>query len=180
MHEKIVFSGSGGQGIQIGSRIFCQACMEQGFQVSLIPSYGAEMRGGNTTCEMVVSDSEIPSPLFDKADIVMILSNLAFKSFKDKFDNNGIYVIDNSIDITSIADNKLNIKQIKAVSIADEVLKNMKIVNMIALGAFIKATGILELDSAKKAIKIVFENKKSELIDLNIKALVSGYEQGVL
>ncbi len=180
MYEKIVFSGSGGQGIQLGSRIFCQACIEEELNVSLIPSYGAEMRGGNTTCKVVVSDKDIASPLFDKATKALILSNLAFNSFANALGDDVHYVIDETIDTAILNKPEKSLSKIQAIKIADENLKNMKALNMVAIGAFIKATGLIKLDSVKSAIENIFENKNAKIVDLNIKALEEGYNNGVL
>lgn len=178
MISKILFSGSGGQGIQLVSRVFCQACVEEGFNVSLIPSYGAEMRGGNTTCKIVISKNEVASPLFDIASYAMLLSELAFKTFQNITGEKGTLLVDDSI--KGHDDEVENAIHINAVRIADNEIENSKVMNMVALGAFIKATGLIKKKSAETAIKIVFKDKNANLINKNLEALETGYKHGVM
>jgi 2-oxoglutarate ferredoxin oxidoreductase subunit gamma len=175
MNKRIIFSGSGGQGIQVASRILCQAFVEENKNISLIPSYGAEMRGGKTTCSVVVSDEAISSPLFDIADYILALSEPAIESYKNSLAEGGMLVADNTL--SDIPKNAVNIC---AAEIADKELGSMRIMNMVALGAFIKATGLLKPESAVKAIEDIMGKKNKEMCEDNIAALKKGYEKGTL
>jgi len=179
MISKILFSGTGGQGIQLASRLFAQACMQENFNVSLIPSYGAEMRGGNTTCNVVISDEIIPSPIFDKATHALLLSQGAFNAFKDSLEEGGMLVFENSIKSDSLPKN-ISVIKLNSIEIADKEIGNMKFLNMVALGAFIKATNMIKLKSLETALIEIVGEKNKEVIDGNVFALNSGYEKGII
>ncbi len=178
MNAKIIFSGSGGQGIQLASRIFCQACIEEELNVSLMPCYGAEMRGGSTTCNVVISDEEITSPLFDKATHAMLLSGEAFKKFNDKIIDEGILAYENNIQAKPDSNNLKAIK-IKASEIAINDVGNTKFLNMVALGAFAKATELIKLKSLEIAIENIIGKKNKETCQANIEALKLGFNKGI-
>jgi len=178
MFAKVIFSGSGGQGIQLASKVFCQACVEENLNISLIPSYGAEMRGGNTTCRMVVSDTIIASPLFNEATHILVLTDLAYQSFKTSLVEKGILVYDEKLSAEKPA-YKIQMVKIRAIHLADKEINNLQLLNSVALGAFIKTTKLISLDSAEKAIKKIIGAKKKDLFEANMEALKLGFQKGI-
>ena len=173
-NKNIIVSGFGGQGVLFLGTILCHAAMVENKNTTWIPSYGAEMRGGSANCYVVISDDEIASPIFDNADFGIFLSNQAMKKFENTVIKGGVIFADSSM-----------IKPEKHRSdisyffkpLNDLIVKegSKMLLNIVALGYFIKKTGILTKESVISALKKVSSMKKSEFLDLNLKSFEYGF-----
>ena len=170
----IIISGFGGQGVLFLGTIIANAALIEGKNTTWIPSYGAEMRGGSANCYVVVSDSEIASPLFDEANLGIFLSKQAMKKFENSIAKDGLIVAN-----SSMIENKKNRDDINYCfkPFNDLILEHKTgfLLNIVALGTSIKKTGILTKESAICALKKVSSAKKPEFLDLNIKSFEFGY-----
>jgi 2-oxoglutarate ferredoxin oxidoreductase subunit gamma len=170
MYNEIIFAGFGGQGVLLAGKLLSIAAMMEGKYVSLIPSYGAEMRGGTANCSVVISDEEVASPVVESPDICVILNEPSLLKFEPKIKTGGLLIYNSSLIDRKPLRNDIDVVPVDANSIA---LKNgsAKGVNMAAIGALIKkAASLVNFDSIKKALdKTVPErNKKYNPVNIAI------------
>jgi len=170
---KIVIAGFGGQGIVLASGIIARACMFEELNVTAMVSYGAEMRGGTANATIVVSDRTIASPVVERPDIAIILNQPSLDKFEEKIVANGLVVLNCSLTERNVERADLDVTAVKATEIARQ-LGNVRVANVVALGAFVKKTGLLKIKSLEKALEQIFSGKRRHLIQINKKALNTG------
>ncbi|MBS3098302.1 2-oxoacid:acceptor oxidoreductase family protein [Candidatus Woesearchaeota archaeon] len=170
---KIIISGFGGQGVVLAGSLLANAALLENKKVAGMISYGAEVRGGTANSTTIISDEDITSPVVDKPNIVIALNQPSLDKYKDNVEKNGFLVINTSL-ADEIESKDVNVVRIDATNIANE-LGNIRVANIVAVGALIKKSNILKLENAKKALPLVLKGKK-ELVDINEKALMKGVE----
>lgn len=174
LNERVIMAGFGGQGIMSMGQLLTYAGMLEGKQVSWLPSYGPEMRGGTANCNVIVSDTLIGSPVITNNATCSIVMNLpSLWKFEENVEKGGAILIN-----SSLIDSKATRDDIKAYYIpANEValeLGNAKAANMVMLGAYIALTGAVKQESVLEALKKVFGPGKAHLLPLNEQALTRG------
>ncbi|MFA4984521.1 MAG: 2-oxoacid:acceptor oxidoreductase family protein [Candidatus Omnitrophota bacterium] len=175
MQEKVIISGAGGQGIMLLGKILVEAAMDAGMEVTWLPSYGAEVRGGTAYCMAVISDREIGSPFIDKADTGIIMNGPSLGRFKNRIKNKGILFINSSL-AEGIVDNKG--VRVFRLPFTDAALKlgNLKVANMIALGSYIAETKLIDINKVTAVVERIAPKEKRGLIEVNKEALYQGME----
>jgi len=174
MTEKIIVAGSGGQGAMLLGKIIAEAAMRENKFVTWLPSYGAEVRGGTAHCMITVSDQEIGSPYVDKADTLIILNEQSFDRFKNRIKNNGTLIANGSLVLKDIDENNNRIKR----PFTDIAIKlgNIKVANMVALGAYLGKKDIIKKDTVIQTIEEIAPADKKALVEINKNALLAGIE----
>jgi 2-oxoglutarate ferredoxin oxidoreductase subunit gamma len=175
MKERLVIAGFGGQGVLLAGVILANAGMIGGKEVSWLPSYGPEMRGGTANCQVTISDKPIGSPLIDVPDSLIVMNGPSLLKFEDKLKSGGLLLINSSL-IGNISKREDVRKYFIPVNDIAIEIGNNKIANVVMLGAYIAASGMIGINEVEKAIMEVFGTKKPELIDINIRALSKGME----
>ncbi len=177
MHTEVLFAGFGGQGIMLIGQLLTYAGMNEGKEVSWLPSYGPEMRGGTAYCSVVLSDRPIGSPVVRNPRHVAVLNRPSLEKFGPRVKEGGLLIINKSlIDITSDRTD-IDILHVPANEIALEEGTG-KAANMAILGAYIGRTGTVGLETVEKLIEKQFA-KKPHLIDVNLRTLRRGYQLGI-
>src|SRR3989339_634562 len=174
MQTEVVIAGSGGQGVLFGGMLLAQAAVEEGKETTWFPSYGAEMRGGTANSTVIISDKEIGSPVVLKPSALIALNELSLNKFSVRLRRGGILVINSSLATAAPAIEGIVVVSIPATGIADKELKDVRVANVVGIGAYLKKSGILSLASARKACEKALCDKP-KLIPLNQKALELGY-----
>lgn len=174
LREKIICAGFGGQGVMSMGQMLTYAGMIEDKQVSWLPSYGPEMRGGTANCNVIVSDSLIGSPIIvDDATCAIVMNLPSLDKFEADLEPQGKLLIN-----SSLIDKKASRDDVKAFYIpANEIaieLGNDKIANMVMLGAYIELTKAVSFEALHKALQKVFGERKAHLIDINKQALERG------
>ena len=179
MKEQIICSGFGGQGIMILGKIIGYIAMSRGLNVTWMPSYGAEVRGGTAHCMVVFSDKEIASPIIIDCTAAIIMNKPSLDKFLGMIKPNKVYpkfksflLLNSSLEDRDIAKKDIDIVKVPMTEIA-HALGNVRAANMAALGAYTKKRGIFQRTDVIKGIRIAFSNNK-DTIDLNIKAFDKG------
>ena len=155
---KIIISGFGGQGVVLAGSLLANAALLENKKVAGMISYGAEVRGGTANSTTIISDEDITSPVVDKPNIVIALNQPSLDKYKDNVEKNGFLVINTSL-ADEIESKDVNVVRIDATNIANE-LGNIRVANIVAVGALIKKSNILKLENAKKALPLVLKGKK--------------------
>ena len=171
-------AGFGGQGIVVIGNIIARACVIEDKNVTGMVSYGAEMRGGTANATVVVSDQEIASPYVVHPTHAIILNHPSLDRFEPDIVEGGLVLLNASLMQRDIERKDLRKIKIAATEIAHE-LGNLRVANIVALGAFIQHTGLVKMQSIEQGIKDLFAAKKPTLVDLNLKALAAGSERSV-
>jgi 2-oxoglutarate ferredoxin oxidoreductase subunit gamma len=173
MTEEIVIAGFGGQGVLSMGMVLSYAGMMEKKEVSWMPSYGPEMRGGTANCITIVSDTKISSPIITKFDTVIALNQPSVDKFESAVKPGGtiIYESTNVLNIPTRTD-------IEVIGIAGSAeaakMKNTKILNMIMLGAFLKVKPIISMENILEGLKQVLPERYHHLIPLNEEAILKG------
>lgn len=175
MEERIIMAGFGGQGVMAIGQLLTYAGMIESKNVSWLPSYGPEMRGGTANCSVVVSTEAVGSPVVVSATSAIVMNKPSLDKFEPAIVEGGKLFINSSlIDRKSNRDD-IEVYYIPANEIANE-LGNMKVANMVMLGAYIEVTKIVSLESILKGFTKVFGENKAHLVPLNKEALEKGAE----
>ena len=174
MKNEIVIAGFGGQGILFSGKVMVYAGMMDGHQVSWLPSYGPEMRGGTANCSVIISDEPIGSPIVNDPEVLIAMNLPSLDKFEDAIVPNGVAFIDSTL-ITR----KVERADVKSFYIPSTQMANDNgmtgLANMIMLGKVIRELPGFELDSIIAAIKKVVPARKAEMLEKNIKAVEMGY-----
>lgn len=175
MLEELIIAGFGGQGVLSMGMTLAYAGMIEGKEISWMPSYGPEMRGGTANCITIISDSKISSPIISTFDSAIILNQPSMDKFESKVKKGGLLIYEST-----------NIKQISkrtdidiiGIPAAQEAvnMKNSRVINMIMLGAFLEKSSAVKIDSIMEALKKVLPERYHNTLPLNKAALDRGAE----
>lgn len=173
MNEEIIISGFGGQGVLSLGQTLAYAAMVENKEISWMPSYGPEMRGGAANCITIIADSTISSPIISSFDTAIILNQPSMDKFESKVKPGGLLLYD-STNIVNLPTRKdIEIVPIPAAEEANK-LNNTRMTNMIMLGAFLEKKPVVKIDSVIEALKKVLPERYHHLLPLNRQALVNG------
>lgn len=175
MTEEIIIAGFGGQGVLSMGQILCYGGVIEGKEVSWMPSYGPEMRGGTANCITILSDSKISSPILTKFDTVIALNQPSLDKFEHAVKPGGLLIYESSSILNPPQRKDIDIVAIEAANEAAK-LKNTRVMNMIILGAFLKKKPVITFETALDALKKVLPERYHNLIPLNKQALEKGME----
>ncbi|OGW40051.1 MAG: 2-oxoacid:ferredoxin oxidoreductase subunit gamma [Nitrospirae bacterium GWD2_57_9] len=173
MYQDVVIAGFGGQGILVAGKLLAYAGMLEGRHVTWFPSYGAEIRGGTANCTVIISDSEIGSPVVQHPSAMLILNEASYKKFEKSIQEKGLLFLNTSLVQEKANRTDISRIEVKANDIAEE-LGDIRIANIVMLGAFLKRSGVVALESVLAALKQVLPSRRHGLIPLNEQALKSG------
>ncbi|TYP56680.1 2-oxoacid:acceptor oxidoreductase family protein [Thermosediminibacter litoriperuensis] len=173
MKMEVIMAGFGGQGIMLMGEILAHSAMLEGREVSWIPSYGPEMRGGTANCMVVISDKRIPSPIISSPDILVAMNKPSMDKFTPTVKSGGIVILNRALIDEKPARQDIEIIEVDASGIADE-LGNMKVANMVALGVLVGRTGIVKPETVLKSIDYFLPEHRKNMIEINEKALMRG------
>ena len=170
---KTVFAGFGGQGVLSMGLNLTQAAMTEGKNVTYLPSYGAEVRGGTANCTVAISDEEIASPVASAPEFVVAMNKPSVMRFQNQIQSGGVLIINSTLVDAEISRGDIDIVKVPAGEIADK-LGSPKSANMVMLGTFIKKSNLVSISTVVEELKNTLK-KKEKLIDINEKALMAGY-----
>ena len=174
MDSQILIAGFGGQGVLFAGKFIAQKGLLEERQVSWLPSYGPEMRGGTANCSVILSDAPIGSPIVTKPDILFAMNLPSLDKYEDSVVKGGTIIIDSSLIQRKVERDDVNVFYIPATKIASD--ENMPtLANMIMLGKAIKETNIVDYATIDEAVKSVISAKHQDMLDVNLKALDLGY-----
>jgi 2-oxoglutarate ferredoxin oxidoreductase subunit gamma len=175
MNEEIVIAGFGGQGVLSMGQVLCYAGVIENKEVSWMPSYGPEMRGGTANCIVILSDKVISSPILTKFDTVIALNQPSIDKFEKAVKPGGLFLFDTSTTLSPPERTDIDIVGIEAGNEAAR-MKNTRILNMIMLGAYLKKKPIIKFENILEGLKKVLPERYHHLLPLNESALKKGME----
>lgn len=171
--QRLKIAGFGGQGLLFLGRLLAEAGMRQNLHVSWLPSYGPEMRGGTANCHVNISTTEIGSPLVSTPTVLIAMNKPSLDKFEAELVSGGLIIYDSSLIDHPPTRSDVEVIALPATEMADKI-GSAKSANMVALGALIGKTNLLDKDLVVEVVKAL--TKKAALLDLNIRAVEAGWE----
>jgi 2-oxoglutarate ferredoxin oxidoreductase subunit gamma len=175
MQEEIIISGFGGQGALFAGQLLAHAALERGFHVTWIPSYGPEMRGGKARCTVIISDEEIGSPLVRRPSIAIALNIPSMDGFEPAVKPGGVLIVNSSLVARRSERDDIRAFYVPASDVATG-LGNIRLANVVCLGALVQATSIVPLEAMEQALDDYLPERHRSLLGLNKEALRKGAE----
>lgn len=172
MMQEIIMSGFGGQGVMLMGQLLTYAGMLEGKNVSWIPSYGPEMRGGTANCSVIISQEPIGAPIVSEPTVVVAMNLPSVDKFEPVIQSQGVLIINSSLVNRTPKRKDIKVYQVPANDIAIE-LGNAKVANMVILGALVAASNAVEIEALVQAFSKVFA-KKPDLLSINEQAIHRG------
>jgi 2-oxoglutarate ferredoxin oxidoreductase subunit gamma len=173
MTEKTFMAGFGGQGIISLGQLWVYCGMKEGLEVTFFPFYGAEKRGGIARASVIVSDREIASPLVTAPDSCIVMNIDSLPICEDVARSGGIMLVNSSLVKTAPKRKDLRVINVPCNELAESI-GDVKIANMVMMGALSKATGAVKLDKLEAVLKSFFSESKHKFIPMNMKAIEAG------
>ena len=174
MISKTIFSGFGGQGVLSMGQTLAHAAMLEDKFVTYLPSYGAEVRGGTANCTVTISDEEIASPIASEPEFVVALNQPSFFRFQNVLQSGGFLLYNASLVEAAALRGDIEMLGIPATELAKK-LGNVRVANMITLGALIAISSLVSFDQLQKNLSTILGEGKARLLKTNKEALQTGY-----
>ena len=172
---QILIAGFGGQGILFAGKFLVNKGMMEGKEVSWLPSYGPEMRGGTANCSVIISDTPVGSPIITNPDVLVAMNLPSLQKFVDAVVPGGQILID-----STLIDAKVERTDVKVIYVpATQMAKDAgfaTLSNMVLTGKVMKETGAVAFENNKETFEAFIPAKKANLIDINCQALQTGYD----
>jgi len=172
--EEVIIAGFGGQGVMLAGKLLACTAMKGGREVTYMPSYGAEVRGGTANCMVIIAERKIASPLVIKPDSLIVMNKASLNKFAPRIKAGGLLIMNSSlIDTEPQVDGTIDVLAVPADDIAVE-LGNQKAANMVALGAYLERKGFFSADAAAASLPGVLAKRYHQTLPVNTKALRRG------
>ncbi len=175
MQKELIIAGFGGQGVLFGGQVVAYAAMDTGKDVTWIPSYGPEMRGGTANCTVVIADHEIGSPLSKNPPLAIALNLPSFDKYEEVLAPGGTLIVNQSMVDRGPKRDDIHVIMVPCNEIAEEI-GDRKLLNMVAVGALLTALTELKLEDVEKALEAHLPARHKHLLPKNFEALKRGFE----
>jgi 2-oxoglutarate ferredoxin oxidoreductase subunit gamma len=174
MRKEVFMAGTGGQGVLLIGQILAQAALEDGLEVTWFPIYSPEVRGGSTTCTVIISEARVGSPLSARPTVVMVMDQVAADAHVGKTRPGGMVLFNSSL-VTHMDRPDVRLIGIPATATAAEV-GDERVANVVMLGAYVGVSQAVQLEALEKAMRVVLPERHHRMLPLNMKALEAGAE----
>ena len=174
MTTQILIAGFGGQGILFAGKFLANKGLLEGRQLSWLPSYGPEMRGGTANCSVVLSDEPIGSPIVNKPDVLIVMNLPSLDKYENEVVSGGKIFVDSSLIERKVERTDVEVYYIPATKIAQQN-DIPTLANMVMLGKVMKESEFVSYDGIEDAVRSIVSAKRANLFDINMKALSLGY-----
>lgn len=175
VHEELLCAGFGGQGIMFLGKLLAQAAMVQGLNVTYLPSYGAEVRGGTAHCNIILSSDEIASPLVGRPTSVIVMNHPSLLKFEERVRPGGLLIVNSSLALSSPSRQDIHILEVPATEMADS-LGTVQVANMVVLGGYLQQRPVVAFSIVMESLAEVLPKRRHDLLHVNQAALRQGAE----
>lgn len=177
MERSVVIAGFGGQGILFAGKVLAEAAVREGREVSWIPSYGPEMRGGTASCTVIVGDEPIGSPVVDRASAAIVLNPPSLARFEPLVEPGGLLVVNDSLVEAAASRDDLEVLRVACTPLA-LAAGDGSLVSVVALGALVGRLGIVAPASVRDAIAALVAGKREGILATDLAAFDAGVAAG--
>ncbi len=174
MREELIAAGFGGQGIMLLGKLLATAGMHEGREVTYLPSYGAEVRGGTAHCFVVISSELIASPVVEKPGIAIVMNHPSLIKFEPRVIPDGTLIVNSSLMLNSPARTDIDVVSIPATAMAEEA-GNIQATNMVMLGCYLAKREVVEMETVLSALEEVIPKRHHHMLEFNENAIKKGY-----
>lgn len=175
MTTNILLAGFGGQGILFAGKFLAYNGLIEEKQISWLPSYGPEMRGGTANCSVIISDEPVGSPIVTNPDVLVVMNLPSLDKYEKAVVPGGKIFVDSTLIDRKVAREDVDVFYIPATQMAKQ-MGAPTLANMIISGKLIKETGVVSYDKVEAALKKVVSAKHADLLSINLEAVTKGYE----
>lgn len=172
MRKEVFMAGTGGQGVLLIGQILAQAAVEAGLETSWFPIYSPEVRGGSTTCTVIIADERVGSPICGQPSLVLVMDQVAADTQAWKTKPGGVLLINSSL-VERVDRDDVTVIAIPATELANEV-GDERVANMTMLGAYVALTDAVPFASLEAGMKTILPERHHRLLPLNMQALEAG------
>ena len=173
MTYETIMAGFGGQGLLFSGKVLAYAGLLENRELSWLPSYGPEMRGGTCNCSVIVSDEPVGSPIIAHPNVLMVMNEPSRDKFEDTVAPGGTIFVDSSLISRKVKRTDVGVVYIPATQMATE-MEAASLANMIILGAIVEKLRCVKPETVLDALKHTISARKANLLDLNVKAVEAG------
>jgi 2-oxoglutarate ferredoxin oxidoreductase subunit gamma len=174
LYQDVIMAGFGGQGVMLIGNLLAYAGMHQGLNVTYIPVYGPEMRGGTANCTVVVSSEDIGSPIIRTPKSLILMNRPSLDKFQPRLEDGGVQIVNSSLIDPALAETKRVRSVFVPCNAVADGLGNTRMANMVALGAYVQATGVMPIAAVQDALPSVISSRYAKLIPKNAEAIQAG------
>ncbi len=172
---QILIAGFGGQGVLFAGKLIAYKGLLENKQISWLPSYGPEMRGGTANCSVIVSDTPVGSPIVNNPDVLVAMNLPSLKKYENEVLSGGTIIVDSTLIAEKVQRNDVSVYYVPATKMAqDEGFSTLA--NMILMGKLMKVCDNVGYAMVDDAVRKVVPPRKANLIDINLKAVELGYK----
>ncbi|WP_224983070.1 2-oxoacid:acceptor oxidoreductase family protein [Geomonas agri] len=176
MRKDVLIAGFGGQGVLLAGNLLSYAAIDEGKNVSYFPAYGVEKRGGSATCTVVIADGAVGSPVVGQPSVLVVLNQASLERFGARVRPGGVLIVNSSlVDVSGLGRTDIKVVQVAMNDIATD-LGDLRMVNMVALGAYAALTDAVKLPSLAAALSQALPERNHKFIPANVKAIETGAE----
>ena len=173
MTHEVIMAGFGGQGLLFSGKVLAYAGLIENRELTWLPSYGPEMRGGTCNCSVIISDEPVGSPIIAHPNILMVMNEPSLDKFEDTVAPGGTIFVDSSLIARKVKRTDVEVVYIPATQMAKE-MEALSLANMIILGAIVEKLRCVKPETIVDALKHTISARKANLLDLNLKAIEKG------
>ena len=175
MNTEILIAGFGGQGVLFAGKFLAYKGLLEGRNVSWLPSYGPEMRGGTANCSVILSDDPVGSPIVSKPDVLIVMNLPSLDKYENAVVPGGKLFVDSTLIERKVERTDVNVHYIPATALAKEI-GAPTLANMVMVGKVIRETGVVDYNDLDAGLKKVVSARHADLMEINKKAIQTGYE----
>ena len=173
MTYETIMAGFGGQGLLFSGKVLAHAALIENKELSWLPSYGPEMRGGTCNCSVIVSDDPVGSPIIAHPNVLMVMNEPSLDKFEDTVAPGGTIFVDSALIARKVRRTDVEVVYIPATKMATD-MEAKGLANMIILGAIVAKIGCVKCETVSDALRETISARKANLLDLNLKAVELG------
>lgn len=175
MTTEILIAGFGGQGVLFAGKFLAYKGLLENRQLSWLPSYGPEMRGGTANCNVILSDDSVGSPIVSKPDVLIAMNLPSLDKFEQDVVPGGTIYVESSLISRKVARDDVKVFYVPATQLAQSI-GAPTLANMVMIGKFIKESGAVSYENLDAALKKVVSARHADLLEINKKAIETGYQ----
>ena len=175
MYNDVIMAGFGGQGIMLIGNLLAYAAILEDKNVTFLPSYGVEMRGGTANCSVVIDEREVGSPIVGRPMSLIIMNRPSLVKFEPRMKSGGVVILNKTLVAPEISErDDIDLVALDLNALSEEAASNTRLANMVALGAYVQKSGVVALASVSAALKDALNPKYHKMIPANQKAIEAG------
>ena len=174
MTTELLIAGFGGQGVLFAGKCIAYKGLFEGRELSWLPSYGPEMRGGTANCSVILSDEPVGSPIVSKPDVLIAMNLPSLDKYEKAVKPGGTVIVDSTLIERKVERTDVKVCYVPATMLAKE-MGAPTLANMVMMGRFIRVSGAIKMEGLEDAMKKVISAKHADLLELNVKAINLGY-----